>query len=71
MDRLAIFGRQPTGEDIDQNGNRAGHQRGEDDAQADDENIDLKPVGQSCAHTHDLGAAAIDDKAIFHGLAFL
>jgi hypothetical protein len=68
---LAVFVRQPTGEDVDQNCNRAGHQRGDDDTEADDENIDIEPVGEASTHTHDLGAVAVDDKAVIHSLVFL
>jgi len=68
---LAVLVGQPTGEDIDQDGNRAGHQRGEDDTEANDEHVNVEPVGEACAHAHDLGVAAVDDKASIHGLVFL
>ncbi len=63
---LAVVRSEPAGENVQQDGDGAGHQRGDDDAEADDEHIDLQPVGQPCAHAHDLGAAAIDDEATVH-----
>src|SRR4249919_2883798 len=68
---LAVFGGQPTGEDVDQHGDRAGDKRGDHDPEADGEHVDVKPIGESGAHAHDLGAAAIDDEATVHGSHFL
>ena len=55
-----------SGQDIEQDRDRAGDQRGNDHAEAYDQNIDAKPVGQTRANAHDFALCGIENVTTVH-----
>src|SRR5204863_8432970 len=60
-------GRQPPGEDVEQDHDRSADERQGDEAEADQQRVDARVIAKARGDAHDLGVAAIDEETSVHG----